>query len=276
MRTDIGRRLNTVAIVSPRLAGRMAFPMFVRTGPRLPVRPAEQPVHDQAVTERLDVDGKQLAIYQWGRGEPKVLLMHGFDGRASNMAAFAVGVQQLDMTAVAFDTFGHGESEGNQSTIVDVEAAVRAIAGKYGPFHAIVAHSFGGLCAFQALRSGVTVDRMVVIASVCDFGYLPELFCGRLGLRPSIKADLRRRSEIFFHPAADIWERFSATHDAEELTTPLLVIHDENDKEVSVAQGRKIAGAYQQAQYIETQGLGHRRILGDADVLAAALEFLAK
>lgn len=273
--TTLRRRLNATSYVSPRLAGRYAFPLFVRTGPRSPVRPAEQPVHERAVLDRLPVDGKKLAVYRWGDAERRVLLLHGFEGRASNLAAFAVGLQKVGMAAVAFDNFGHGESEGSRATIVDVAGAARAVTDAYGPFHAIIAHSFGGLCAYHVVRTGVRVNRMVTIGAVCDFGYLPEWFGLRLGLRPSVVGDLRRRSEVFFRPETDIWERFSATHAAAEWTTPLLVIHDENDKEIAVAQGRKIAAAYPQAKYLETTGLGHRRILGDVGVVTAALEFVA-
>jgi pimeloyl-ACP methyl ester carboxylesterase len=271
-----GRILNATSYVSPSLAGRFAFPLFIRTGPRTAVRRVERPVHDQAVVEQLGVGGRKLAVYRWGSGERRVLLMHGFGGRASNLAGFAIGLQDLGMSAVAFDNFGHGDSEGDRATIVDVAGAVHVLGDRYGPFHAIIAHSFGGLCAYHAVRTGVSVERMVTIAAVCDFGYLPEWFSAQLGLRRGITEDLRRRSETFFRPETDIWERFSATYRATEWTVPLLVIHDENDKEISVTQGQQIAAAYPRAEYMETRGLGHRRILGDPDVLAAALEFVAK
>lgn len=273
---EIREQLNSIARESPRKAGEHAFPLFITTGPRLPVRPAEQPVHDQAHSETLTVDGKKLATYRWGDGDRHVLLIHGFDGRASNMAAFAAGLRELGATAVAFDLFGHGESEGDRATITDVAPAVRAVADIHGPFHAIVAHSFGALCAFHAVRGGVPAARLVSIAPVCDFGYLPEVFCARLGLDPTIAEDLRRRSEEFFRPETDIWERFSATSRAADLTVPLLVIHDENDKEIAVTQGRKLAAAYTQARYIETTGLGHRRILADDSVVSATLAFVAE
>ncbi len=192
------------------------------------------------------------------------------------MAALISGIRGLGMTAVAFDSFGHGASEGTQSTIIDTQSAVRAVAKQYGPFHAIVAHSFGTLCAFYAVHGGVEVERMVSIASVCDFGYLPGLFCARLGLRPKIEEDLRRRSELYFHPETDIWERFSAIYQAEKHTFPLLVIHDANDTEVAVTQSKKIASAHQQAEFVETKGLGHRRILADSGVVAATLAFIAQ
>jgi len=272
----LGRILNAASYVSPRLAGRYAFPLFIRTGPRTPVRPAEQPVHEQAAVDHLTVDGKKLAVYRWGQGGRRVLLMHGFGGRASNMAAFAVGLQGFGMEAVAFDNFGHGDSTGDRATIVDVAAAVRVVADKYGPFYAIIAHSFGGLCAYHAVRGGVSVERMVTVGAVGEFDYLPEWFSGQLGLRPAITQELRRRSEDYFRHETDIWQRFSATYHADDWTVPLLVIHDENDKEINVAQGRKIAAAYRQAEYVETKGLGHRRILGDQGVVSAALEFVAK
>ncbi|MFF1837825.1 alpha/beta hydrolase [Streptomyces sp. NPDC058231] len=272
---EIRRHLNDVARESPEKAGALAFPMLLNTGPRLPVRPAEQPLHDRATAGTLDVDGRKLAVYRWGDGERRVLLMHGFEGRASNMTGFVPGLEKLGMSAVAFDFFGHGESEGDRATILDVQDAVRAVEAEHGPFDTIVAHSFGGLCAYQAVRGGVRTDRLVTIASVCDFGHLPKIFCNRLGLDPSIEGVLRRLSEEYFHPETEIWERFSAGHRAAEFTLPLLVVHDENDKEVPVEQGRKLSAAYSRARYIETQGLGHRRIVADPGVISATLEFIS-
>lgn len=271
----LAARLNRTSRLSARLAGRAAFPLFVGAPPRTPVRPAEQPVLDRAAAGRLTVDGRNLAVYRWGDGERKVLLLHGFEGRAANLVAFAAGLSERGLAAVAFDSFGHGESEGDRATIVDVAGAAHAVAAEFGPFHAVIAHSFGGLCAYHAVRTGLSVRRMATIGAVCDFGFLPEWFGARLGLRGGIVADLRRRSEAYFRPETDIWERFSASHDAAGWTVPLLVVHDADDKEITVAQGRKIAAAYPRAEYLETRGLGHRRILRDAGVVGTVLDFVA-
>ncbi|GAA4228968.1 alpha/beta hydrolase [Actinomadura meridiana] len=272
---EIRRDLNKLAAESPCAAGELAFALFTGTPPPLPVRPSERATHDRAAVDRVDVDGRSLAVYRWGDTGGRVLLLHGFEGRASNLSGFVDGIGDLGMSAVAFDFFGHGASEGDRATITDLVAALRVVDTEYGPFRAIVAHSFGALCAYEALRSGVRADRLVTIASICDFDYVPKVFCQKLGLDPRIEEDLIRRSEEFFSEDY-IWERFSATYRAAELTVPLLVIHDENDKEIAVEQGRKIAAVYGQAQYIETRGLGHRRILADADVITATLEFVAQ
>lgn len=267
--------LNTTARVAPRVAGAYAFRLFLSAGPRAAVRPAERAVHEQAVAERLPVDGKQLAVYRWGDGARPVLLMHGFQGRASNFAAFVPAILEQGLSAVAFDAFGHGSSGGRGSTVLDHEQAIRAVQQRFGPFHGVVAHSFGGFCAFHALREGVAAGRLVTISAVCDLAYITEAFRLGLGLNKEIKRELVRRSEHYFRPEPDVWARYSAAYRPEAITVPVMVIHDQDDREVLVAQGRKIAAAYPQAEFHETTGLGHRRILASPEVVKTTLAFLA-
>ena len=54
----------------------------------------------------------------------------------------------------------------------------------------------------------------------------------------------------------------------------LLVIHDRTDREVSFEHGARLAATWPKAQLRETDGLGHRKILRDPDVLAATVEFV--
>ncbi len=52
-----------------------------------------------------------------------------------------------------------------------------------------------------------------------------------------------------------------------------IVIHDEDDNDVVIASGRALARAWPGAKFMQTRGLGHRRILRDAAVIAVAVEF---
>ena len=54
----------------------------------------------------------------------------------------------------------------------------------------------------------------------------------------------------------------------------LLVIHDLEDREVKVDHGHALAATWPNARLLATTGLGHRRILRDDAVIAAALELL--
>ena len=56
----------------------------------------------------------------------------------------------------------------------------------------------------------------------------------------------------------------------------LLVVHDENDREVPIACGEAIANAWPGAELVRTRGLGHQRILRDATTLQTITRFVAQ
>jgi pimeloyl-ACP methyl ester carboxylesterase len=57
------------------------------------------------------------------------------------------------------------------------------------------------------------------------------------------------------------------------MKAPLLVIHDEEDREVPIEAGELVARSWPGAELVRTRGLGHRRILRDPAVVARAVEF---
>uniref|UniRef100_A0AAU2V5J2 Alpha/beta fold hydrolase n=1 Tax=Streptomyces sp. NBC_00003 TaxID=2903608 RepID=A0AAU2V5J2_9ACTN len=273
----IRRALNTTSYVAPRLAGRYAFRFFCEPTGRAPVRPAEKEVHEAAAVERIVVDGKEVAVYRWGdgKGEP-VLLMHGFAMRASALAGFVPGLVERGFTPVAYDAFGHGDSEGRNTTLLDHRALTAALHEKHGPFRAIIGHSFGGTCAYDAVREGVKAERIVSIGALCDFRTSYDTFCAQLGLREGLKKELHRRTEEFFRPETDIWRRFSVSHRPELITARALVVHDRTDREVAFAEAGKIVAALgERSRPVTTEGLGHRRVLTDPSVVEQSLDFVA-
>ncbi|MFD8687718.1 alpha/beta fold hydrolase [Streptomyces sp. NPDC059651] len=272
--TAVRRVLNAASYVSPRLLGGYVWRLFCEPVARDKVREAQQPLHDRAVVEKITVHGKKVTTYRWGEGGNPVLLIHGFGGRAANFAGFVHGLQQMGVTALAYDAFGHGDSEGKGVTILDHLDVLRQLQDSHGPFRAIIGHSFGGTTGYLAVRRGIKAGRLVSIASVGEFGSLPGTFCKQLGLRAPYARELRRRSELLFAAEPDPWSAFSPAHRPEEIEQPVLVVHDRNDREVDVEQGRLIAAAYgDRAEFLLTEGLGHRRILGDSTVITKVLTF---
>jgi pimeloyl-ACP methyl ester carboxylesterase len=59
-----------------------------------------------------------------------------------------------------------------------------------------------------------------------------------------------------------------------KLGTPLLIIHDQQDHRTPIEESRVLSDTWPDARLVETQGLGHRRILRDASVIEKAVAFV--
>ncbi|KQX50914.1 MULTISPECIES: alpha/beta hydrolase [unclassified Streptomyces] len=266
--------LNTAARVAPGPAGRLAFHLFVRPLGRGKVKPGEQALLAAARTGRLRVGDKDVVTYVWGDGARPVLLVHGWSSRASRLSAFAEALLARGHSVVAFDAPGHGESSGRAGNILEYREIIRELHARHGDFDAVVAHSLGVLAALFALRDGVRTSRFVGLGGVGSFEMLTESFRTGFGLDERVIRCMRAYVEGRLAPdEPGIWDRFDA--DPGALGAPVLLFHDEGDDMVPLAQARRLAGAHgDRARLVVTKGLGHRRILTDAEVVAEAVEFL--
>jgi pimeloyl-ACP methyl ester carboxylesterase len=91
-----------------------------------------------------------------------------------------------------------------------------------------------------------------------------------LGLSEAATRELEARlGRRFGVPLTEVHAGLVAPH----MKTPLLVVHDEDDREVPIASGELVAGAWPGASLVRTRGLGHRRILRDPAVIERVIAF---
>lgn len=67
---------------------------------------------------------------------------------------------------------------------------------------------------------------------------------------------------------------FSPFRAVQNLQIPTLILHDEEDYDVSVRSADNIAAHHPNATLIKTKGLGHRRILRDENVMQHIKSFI--
>ncbi|MFE5913032.1 alpha/beta fold hydrolase [Streptomyces wedmorensis] len=267
--------LNAAARVAPGPAGRLAFHLFVRPLGRARLKSEERELFAAARTGRLRVRGKEVVTYAWGDGRRPVLLVHGWSSRASRLTAFAEALLARGYSPVAFDAPGHGEAPGRASNILEYREIIQELHHRHGDFEAVVAHSFGALASLFALRDGVRTARFVGLGSVGSFDMLLAGFRAGLGVDERVIRCMRDHVERRLAPdEPGVWDRFGADRNPGELAAPVLLFHDETDDMVPLAQSRLLARAHgDRARFVVTMGLGHRRILKDPEVVAAAVEF---
>jgi len=263
--------IRLLAPISPSLAARWAYRLWFRTR-RYPEPPQEKAWRETAQTLAVEHRGRALAVHAWGAG-PTVLLIHGWNGRGTQLGAFMPALVAAGFRVVAFDAPAHGRSPGHDTNIPEIYEAIQAVTRVCGPVRAVIGHSFGVAGALYAVRQGLTVERVVAIAPPASMQELARRFCAALGLRGAAQAEFYRRLEARF--GADLWERFSPAALARLLDLPGLVVHDQDDTDVPWQEGAAVAQAWPGAQFIRTAGLGHRRILRDPEVIARVTAFIA-
>src|SRR5512143_3230844 len=119
---------------------------------RYEVKPTEREVLEWGNNYRVPFDGGELAVTTWGCNDrPAVLLMHGWGGARAQMTGFVDALLFTGYRTVTYDQPAHGESDGRMTNLLEIAPTMDLIAQREGPFHAIIAHSFGTLITSYAL-----------------------------------------------------------------------------------------------------------------------------
>lgn len=251
--------------VAPELTSAVVAKLF-RTTRRFTPRSGEREVLTTATSSELA--GMQL--WSWGEG-PTVLLVHGWNGRATQLGGFVEPLVARGYHVVAFDALGHGDSRGRTSSLPELANCIRQVAEELGGVHAIIAHSLGGAATTYAIAHGLRVERAVFISPPADPHEFLKLFGSALGISDAVRERVQRRVERRLGVSMDDMVAYGF---APSMDTPLLVIHDEDDREVPVEAGAQIARMWPGAELTVTAGLGHQRILRDEAVRDAAVRFV--
>ncbi len=268
--------LGVLGSVAPGLAGRAAYRLWF--SPRRFRTPQRERLWLKAAQRQyLDTpDNGEVAVYQWGRTGPRILLVHGWNGRATQLGTFIEPLNEAGYKVLAFDCPAHGHSPGKQTNLIEIAHALRAVSARFGPLEGIIAHSFGVAVTAYALRHlGVGARRVVCLSPPGRMQYLFNKFCDmvRLPVRAREAFELEVRENF----GEDVWEQLSPEANVELLEdVPALLIHDEHDRDVTLSQAEILHEAWPGARLLRTSGLGHRKILRDPEVIAHTVRFLQR
>ncbi|PAM92940.1 alpha/beta hydrolase [Flavobacterium sp. IR1] len=214
---------------------------------------------------------KTVITYEYGQSPKKALLVHGWSGRGTQLFKIADELIKKGYSIVSFDAPAHGKSKGSTATMADFIATILEIEKQYGPFEIIIGHSLGGMSVLNAIKRGFKVNKAIVIGSGDIVQDIVDDFITKLELKSEISQRLRNHFENKYNLVMD---DFSAYKAAKTIDIPVLVIHDKDDPEVSVKAGIHIHENLPNGTLFLTEGLGHRKILGNQNVIKKTLEFI--
>ena len=219
---------------------------------------------------QIEHEGEVLAGYAVGDG-PHVLLVHGWGGRAAQMAGLAKAIAETGHTAVAFDAPAHGERRERRTNVFEMAAGLRSVIDQTGPVVAAVTHSLGAMSLLHATRSNVP-ERVVLVSPVLDIEEVLATFSSRAGLTPWASRGLRSRVKSFI---GEHWDEFAAGRHADIGDSTVLVVHDPDDQDASFATSAALAATRPNTSISAVRSLGHTRILRDAGVSSVIADFVS-
>jgi len=258
---------------SPRLTARLVETLFFTPGSYVPSTD-ERRWLAQGEPFHVRVHGRKICGWRWGAG-PGVLLVHGWSGRGIQLHRYIDPLVRAGRTAVAIDGPAHGESDGRRTSYFEFTDVVRTLIAPDGGLdvQGIVAHSFGAAAVVNALAREKAAMRTVLLAPA-------------LQLRKTLVDALERHgipSRIYEKIIAGYETRFgySLTRDDPhrclgDLRAPVLVVHDRHDPVIAHVESEAVCGRFGQVTLKTTSGLGHRRIMADADVVEAGVSHLLR
>lgn len=262
----------------PGLTGYLAYQLFALPPQR---KRKIYPIFSSAETSTIYHNKKTVQIYQWlppeQKDPPTVLLAHGWGGSAQSWQAVIEPLLNSGFRVVTFDGPAHGKSSGKQSNLLEFAAVMRLVSEKTGPVQAIVGHSFGGMVTAYAIteRNNApnlqTAQKLALISTPNELTGILARFGAFLHIQPKTLKNLTTRIE---KTAGQSVAAFSTANLLATINVPILVIHNNPDREVPYEDGQAIAEYVPNAQLLTTKGLGHHRIIRSPEVVENIVDFL--
>lgn len=220
---------------------------------------------------RIDAIKKKVMVYTYGYSKKKVLLVHGWSGRGTQLYQIADKILENKMMVVSFDAPAHGLSSGKNTTMIDFIKSIQQIDKEFGPFEAAVGHSFGGMSLLNSISEGLKLNSLIIIGADNSIPEIIKSFVKKIELKPEIADKL----ESYYNKKLGIkMEDHSSQKAAKNVKIPTLVIHDSEDRFVPVSSAISIRQNLKYGELLITNGLGHHKIFKDKQIIQRILEFI--
>ncbi|MEO5902406.1 MAG: alpha/beta hydrolase [Gemmatimonadaceae bacterium] len=214
--------------------------------------------------------GVPIAGWIWGKG-PAVLLVHGWSGRAMDMACIGEQLAKAGYRAIAFDMPAHGATPGKRSSLGEWVNVLPALAAECGELHAIIGHSLGAATVVLALEAGLQAKGAVLFAPPLGPGYFIRRLQQFIGLPEKRRGGMERQLAL---KVGREMAYFDSARAAASLTIPALIVHDPGDREVPWEHAEAINRTWRGSRLVAATGLGHLRILRSPEFLMQARNFV--
>ena len=262
----------TLELISSRLASFFGIRLFI-TPVNFPIPKREQYMLKSAQKKRLQIPEikKEIEILSYGYSKKKVLLVHGWSGRSTQLFAFADKLLENGFMVISFDGPAHGKSTGRTTMMPEFLKTIEKINTTFGPFEAAIGHSFGATSLYNAVATFLDIKTFIAIGSGDRISEIISNFAKNLYLKEKsakkIQSGLEKKWVIHL-------DDFSSSTVAKKIKIPVLVVHDKTDGDVPVSCAYRIRQNLEKGSLLITNGLGHTKILRNNEIVHKSIKFI--
>lgn len=272
--TYLKTSLQITSVFSPRKAAQRAVTLFC--SPRRDSRHRKpSAIINRAETVSCRINHLVIRGYRWNHPSPKkILIAHGFESAARNFEGYVQPLMKMGYEIVAFDAPGHDRSEGSEIHLPLYVQSLQHIVNQYGPFHAYLGHSLGGLAVThlaEILPQDLT-SKIVLIAPATETTTAINRFFSLLRLNEKVKAEFERLAKERNGVAPEFYSvRRAVTH----IQSQILWLHDILDDVTPYSDAEKVKNdQLPHIQFVISSGLGHSRIYRNQQTIEHVVQFL--
>jgi pimeloyl-ACP methyl ester carboxylesterase len=129
----------------------------------------------------------------------------------------------------------------------------------------------GCWAAALAVKEGLPAEKLVFISPPSDLRIFSDLFAQQAGFTQRVMKKVEDRLE---KRTGVSWSELKAESLAEGQDTPLMIIHDRDDRVVHLDHAEAMHDSWEGSRLYITSGLGHRLTVKTPEVIENAVEFI--
>jgi len=214
-------------------------------------------------------------INLFGSGNKVVIVNHGWADNSQSFHPMIIALVKQGYLVAAIDHIGHGKSTGNKSHLLSFIESLEILIDHFREeriiVEGVIGHSMGAIATLNLPFHLLENKKIILISSPIKFFELMFTKVEQVGISHKL---LIRVLENISRIYGREWHQLTTENNRKKLALNMTFIHDKNDKYAPFTDIESFL-KNEKNNLMTTEGLGHRKILGDTNVINNITQVLA-
>jgi len=271
--SSIGRSITAaMSVLAPNISSKLGENILLKPyGKRRYVFDLIKPEKELNLSTSMGVAHVNL----FGTGNRVIIVSHGWGDTSKSFQQMILSLTQQGYTVAAIDHIGHGKSSGKTSHLFSFVETLELLTEQFNEdrikVEAIIGHSMGAIATLNLPSYLLKNKKIILISSPIKFFELMFEKVEQVGISKKLLISVL---EGISYKRGKKWQHLTTESNRDKLALDITFIHDRYDKYAPFSDLYNFL-QQEKTSLIETEGLGHRKILSDTNVIHNITQVLA-